>query len=111
MIIVVQEIRGKIDLEARLNLFTLHQRSARAQQPRQDLPLTNDTYSSQIPLHTTTNHNLAVKWAHIPPLRHLGIPLFVPVGVKDDADVETGNSKRYYVANANGFATYSTVRD
>jgi hypothetical protein len=110
-VIVVQEIHGEIDLEARLNLFTLHQRSARAQQPRQDLPLTNDTYSSQIPLHTTTNHNLAVKWAHIPPLRHIEIPLFVPVGVEDDADVETRNSKRYYVADANGFATYSTVRD
>jgi hypothetical protein len=52
-----------------------------------------------------------VKWAYIPPLRYFGIPLFVPVGVKDDADVETGNSKRYYVADADGFATYSTVRD
>ena len=109
--IVGKEIHGEIDLEARLNLFTLYQRSARAQQPRQDLPLTNDTYSSQIPLHTTTNHNFAVKWAHIPPLRHIEIPLFVPAGVEDDADVETGNSKRYYVADANGFATYSTVRD
>jgi hypothetical protein len=52
-----------------------------------------------------------VKWAHIPPLRHIEISLFVPVGVEDDADVETGNSKRYYVADANGFATHSTVRD
>jgi hypothetical protein len=110
-VIVVQEVHGEIDLEARLNLFTLHQRSARAQQPRQDLPLTNDTYSSQIPLHTTTNRNLAIKWAHIPPLRHVKIPLFVPVGVEVDADVETGNCKRYNVADANGFAMYRTVRD